>query len=118
MELQKILQILPQVWCKETSYCEEEFDPENPAKCQCGSTAWVLHKQFGGIIMQVKAIWEGGETTHYYNIIDWQHYDPTNIQFKQRTRYVDPKAIKPEELEKDWMIPRNQQLLKLLNERL
>lgn len=73
------MSVLSAAWCRETSYCPDEWSEENPARGQCAVTALVVQDLLGGIIVRSVV----GDEVHYWNELlpDGTHVDLTREQF-------------------------------------
>ncbi len=73
-------------WSKETSYCPDEWNEENPAVGQCAVSALVANDYFGGkIIWSEVLLSDGQKISHYFNLIAGQEVDLTRSQFPAGT---------------------------------
>lgn len=78
-----IVEVLIRCWSKKSS---DVWNENNPAKGQCGVTALVINKLFGGEILKTKL--QNGQL-HFYNFINGQRFDFTSSQFESKINYDD-----------------------------
>ena len=85
----RIYEALIRSWSIETS---SKWTTENPAKGQCGVTALVVQDIYGGEIKKTKV----REAWHFYNFIDGQRFDFTEVQFNEKLNYMDVESNREE----------------------
>ncbi|MCU4820846.1 hypothetical protein OCA00_04180 [Bacillus cereus] len=85
----QIYEALIRSWSIETS---SKWTIENPVKGQCGVTALVVQDIYGGKIKKTKI----GSVWHFYNFIDGQRFDFTEVQFNENLNYLDVESNREE----------------------
>ncbi|MDA1638476.1 MULTISPECIES: YunG family protein [Bacillus cereus group] len=85
----QIYEALIRSWSIETS---SKWTIENPAKGQCGVTALVVQDIYRGEIKKTKV----REAWHFYNFIDGQRCDFTEVQFNEKLNYMDIESNREE----------------------
>ncbi|MDF9556134.1 hypothetical protein P5757_08410 [Bacillus tropicus] len=85
----RIYEALIRSWSIETS---SKWTIENPAKGQCGVTALVVQDIYRGEIKKTKV----REAWHFYNFIDGQRFDFTEVQFNEKLNYMDVESNREE----------------------
>ncbi|PED55927.1 hypothetical protein COD75_25130 [Bacillus anthracis] len=85
----QIYEALIRSWSIETS---SKWTIENPAKGQCGVTALVVQDIYRGEIKKTKV----REAWHFYNFIDGQRFDFTEVQFNEKLDYMDVESNREE----------------------
>ena len=85
----RIYEVLIRSWSIETS---SKWTTENPAKGQCGVTALVVQDIYRGEIKKTKV----REAWHFYNFIDGQRFDFTEVQFNEKLNYMDVESNREE----------------------
>ena len=85
----RIYEALIKSWSIETS---SKWTIENPAKGQCGVTALVVQDIYRGEIKKTKV----REAWHFYNFIDGQRFDFTEVQFNEKLDYMDVESNREE----------------------
>ena len=85
----RIYEALIKSWSIETS---SKWTIENPAKGQCGVTALVVQDIYRGEIKKTKV----REAWHFYNFIDGQRFDFTEVQFNEKLNYMDVESNREE----------------------
>ncbi|MDA1835158.1 hypothetical protein PDJ96_00300 [Bacillus cereus group sp. BY17LC] len=85
----RIYEVLIRSWSIETS---SKWTIENPAKGQCGVTALVVQDIYRGEIKKTKV----REAWHFYNFIDGQRFDFTEVQFNEKLNYMDVESNREE----------------------
>jgi hypothetical protein len=78
-------------WSSKTS---EQWLATNPARGQCNVTALLIHELFGGQILKTPL----SEGDHFYNRIDGERADLTDVQFETPVNYLDIESDRIEAL--------------------
>jgi len=97
-------------WCARTAWIDD-WDPDNPARGQCGTSSLALQDELGGTLSRGEiALGDGRRTTavvHYWNVFVHGHVDLTWQQFPASARIVHRESIRRDELLVDrWTIDR------------
>lgn len=88
-KIEMLIEILYNSWSIRTS---SKWTNKNPAKGQCGVTSLVVNDLYGGDILKTQI----PEGWHFYNRIDGQRYDLTEMQFIEKPQYQDIKSSREE----------------------
>ncbi len=84
-------------WGKDTSDDPDEWTPSNPARGQCGVTAFVIWRLHGGVLL-VSEVFRGDARveTHYWNRLpSGVEVDLTREQFHNGETFAEPRVIDP-----------------------
>jgi hypothetical protein len=95
---------LRRAWHADTAWIDD-WQPEAPARGQCGSTALVLNDLRGGQLMR-GLVDEGGRdlTLHYWNTLDLGQIDLTWMQFPPSARLVHgERVLRSDLLTSSWL---------------
>jgi len=88
-EILVLKDVFLKVWSIESS---SRWTIQNPANGQCGVTTLVVNDLFNGEILKTPT--PGG--WHFYNQINGQRYDLTDIQFPEPIHYMDVPSNREE----------------------
>src|SRR5712671_972204 len=91
LERNRVAAALQASWSLKTS---GQWLAANPARGQCNVTALLINELFGGQILKTPL--PAGD--HFYNRIDGQRIDLTDIQFETPIRYLDLESDRTEAL--------------------
>lgn len=96
-------------WDADTAWIDD-WDPRNPARGQCGTSALALQDERGGklvrgVVDEASAL--GAHAVHYWNVFDGRHADLTWQQFPPWARVVQRELITRDDLlENPWFTDR------------
>ena len=76
----KLEQAFRACWSVESCYppCRDKWTPDDPSYTQCGPTAVVVKRLFGGELYRIDM---GNGGRHFYNVVDGETYDFSAGQF-------------------------------------
>jgi hypothetical protein len=93
VSLDALAEILPFGWRADTAWIDD-WNEQNPARGQCGSTALVVQDLRGGTLMRGLVRDRSHETAvHYWNVLATGGTDLTWQQFSPSARVVECKAV-------------------------
>jgi hypothetical protein len=109
--LENLVATLPRAWQADTAWIDD-WDPTNPARGQCGSSALVVQDACGGVLMRGLVQESTGDPiVHYWNSIDLAELDTTWRQFSAGARVVSRTEVDREHLlTTRWLIDRYETL--------
>jgi len=91
-------------WSADTAWIDD-WDPENPARGQCGTTSLVVHDRFGGkLVRGLVDEHAPTPTLHYWNVINSLRVDLSWQQFPATSRIIAAGRVERTELLTDpWL---------------
>lgn len=93
-DITQITKALQESWCPETSVWGNDLPADNPARGQCVVSSLVIQDFFGGDLFRVKAVGEGIDEKHYYNVLDDGTFiDTTGVQYQSMPVSLTPAPI-------------------------
>jgi hypothetical protein len=96
--LAHVVTILEGAWRADTAWIDD-WDPTNPARGQCGSSALVVQDLCGGALMRGLVEESPGDLiVHYWNALELGEFDSTWQQFADGARVVSSTQVEREHL--------------------
>lgn len=96
METTVLSQAVRSSWSAETSYIEDEWNSENPARGQCAVTSLVVQDYMGGDILRARTFCGNQRESHFYNCME----DGTTVDLTAE-QYPTEQAFEEAPLDRD-----------------